>query len=247
MCYDDDAAPPAPPVGEQPYTATDLTLSAADGATFGAFDARPERPRAARIVLLPDVGGLSDFYRKLAGHLAGTGHRTVVIDWFGRTAGPDRRGEDSDNDPHMDALTREHQLADVLAGLDHLGDGDARILLGFCICGGTALYAAAQGLPADGAVAFYPWTGGWAEVAELPDDFVAGVRCPLLGLFGGADTALPAENGRRVRGAPGRPARNRRLRRSAARLLRARLPGSAGLRGGGGRLVAPPARVPRRG
>jgi carboxymethylenebutenolidase len=174
-----------------PYAATDLVLRSSDGAVFAAFEAVPQAPAPSRILLLPDIGGLSDFYRKLGGHLAGLGCRTLIIDWFGRTAGPAPRTSGLDHDEWQYALTRDEMLADVQAGLDHL-EGDGRLVtMGFCIGGGTALHAAAQGLAIDGVVAFYPWTGGWSGMPALQNDFVAAIECPVLCLFGAADEAVP--------------------------------------------------------
>jgi carboxymethylenebutenolidase len=191
MCYNHDAVPPSPPVGQLPYAATDLVLRASDGTEFAAFEAVPQSPASSRILLLPDIGGLSDFYRRLGGYLAGVGYRTLVIDWFGRTAGPALRTGGLDHDEWQFALTREELLIDVQTGLDNLVGNGPLVAMGFCIGGGTALHAAAQGLAIDSVVAFYPFTGGWVGVPALPDDFVAAIDCPVLGLFGAADEAVP--------------------------------------------------------
>ncbi|HEY1486090.1 MAG TPA: alpha/beta fold hydrolase, partial [Micromonosporaceae bacterium] len=168
MCHDHDAVPPGPPAGQAPYAATDLVLRSSDGTEFAAFEAVPQAPARSRILLLPDIGGLSDFYRTLGGHLAGIGYRTLIIDWFGRTAGPAPRTSGLDHDEWQYALTRDEMLTDVQAGLDHLGTDGRLVTMGFCIGGGTALHAAAQGSTAiDGVVAFYPWTGGWPGMPAL--------------------------------------------------------------------------------
>jgi carboxymethylenebutenolidase len=191
MCHDHDAVPPSPPAGSSPYTTANKVLRSADGTEFGAYEAGPDVPSPTRILLLPDIGGLSDFYRRLAGHLASVGYRTLVIDWFGRTAGPARRTAGLDHDEWQEALDRDELLADVQAGLDQV-DGPGRVVvMGFCIGGGTALHAAAHRLALDGVVAFYPYTGGWAEVPAFPDDFVAAIECPVLALFGAADRVVP--------------------------------------------------------
>jgi len=40
-------------------------------------------------------------------------------------------------------------------------------------------------------VAICPWPGAFGQSEALPEDFIAGVRVPVLGLFGGADTEVP--------------------------------------------------------
>ena len=182
-----------------PYTATDLVLRSSDGTEFAAFEAVPESPAPSRMLLLPDIGGLSDFYRRLVGHLAGVGYRTLAIDWFGRTAGPARRTAGLDHDEWQFALTREELLIDVQSGIDHFDADGPLVAMGFCIGGGTALHAAAERLAVDGVVAFYPWTGGWEGVPALPDDFVAAIECPVLGLFGAVDRAVPIATAQAIR------------------------------------------------
>lgn len=196
MCYDDGAQPPAPPVTTGPATGHDLQLKSADGATFAAYLARPDSPAPARVVLLPDVNGLHDFYRELALRIAETGHTTLVIDYFGRTHGTGPRDDTFDRKVHLDKLTREQQLLDIRAAVEHLSadDPDAPIYtMGFCMGGGTSLYAGTTDLPLAGVIAFYAWTGGFGTNSALPDDFVTAIRCPVLGLFGDADSAVPTD------------------------------------------------------
>lgn len=174
-------------------------LTSADGSTFGAFHARPANPSGGRIVLLPDMGGLRADYIDLATRFAETGCEVLAIDYYGRTAGQGPHGEDFDHEPHAAAGRRENVLADIAAGiayLDTVGSGPT-YTLGFCVGGAHSLLAGTAGndvLGVDlaGVIAFCPWTGAYGEAAALPDDFVLGLRCPVLGLFGEADEAVPA-------------------------------------------------------
>jgi len=43
-----------------------------------------------------------------------------------------------------------------------------------------------------GVIAFCPWTGAYGHAEELPEEFIVGLRCPMLGLFGAEDRAVPA-------------------------------------------------------
>ena len=175
-----------------------LTLTAADGAEFGAFHARAETPSGGRIVLLPDMGGLRGDYIDLARHFTGTGCDVVAIDYYGRTAGVGPHAADFDHEPHMAEARREDVLTDIAAAisyLDTLGSGPT-YTLGFCVGGAHALYSgtvAPDVLGADlaGVVAFCPWAGAYGRAEALPDDFIAGLRVPMLGLFGGSDAAVP--------------------------------------------------------
>jgi carboxymethylenebutenolidase len=83
-------------------------------------------------------------------------------------------------------------LLDVRAGLAHLFTvtGATPFLLGFCLGGATVLLAGTTDIDVAGVVAFYPWTGALGTEPALPDDFVTGIRRPVLGLFGAADEVV---------------------------------------------------------
>lgn len=190
MCYDEsDLVPPAPG-DESPVRGTAFELSTPDGERTPAFLASPDRPAGPSIVLLPDAGGLDPFYRELARRFAGLGHRTLAIDYYGRTAESAARDGEFDYRPHQEQLLRATMLLDVGAAVAFLGD--TPFVLGFCLGGATALLAGTTDIDVAGIVSFYPWTGDLGREPALPDDFVAGVRRPVLGLFGGADTVVPA-------------------------------------------------------
>ena len=182
MCYEDSPAVPA----FEP-----LTVTSGDGSTFSAYIARPEAPSGARLVLLPDVGGLRPLVADLADRFAETGAAVIAIDYFGRTAGTGARGEDFDNDPHLAEMHRSNVVADVRAALDFVGGDGPSYVAGFCFGGAAALHAATQDLGLAGAIAFCPWHGAIGHDPALPDDFVAGVRCPVLGFFGAEDRPVP--------------------------------------------------------
>lgn len=193
MCYDENDLVPLAPGVEVPVSGAELDLSTSDSNRFPAYLAMPERPSGPPIVLLPDAGGLDPFYRELARRFAGLGHPTLAIDYYGRTAESRARDGEFEYLPHQQQLLRETMLLDVRAGVDHLStvtDG-APFVLGFCLGGATALLAGTTDMNLAGIVAFYPWTGDLGREPALPDDFVAGVRRPVLGLFGDADEVIP--------------------------------------------------------
>ncbi|GIG62220.1 carboxymethylenebutenolidase [Longispora fulva] len=186
MCLDGDA-----PTSSAPDPLIDLT--SADGSRFGAYLAGAEEPTGARLVLLPDVGGMRAPFRNLARRFARTGADVLVIDYYGRTLGPGARGEEYD--PAInDSFDRELVLADLAAAVAHLraaGDGPV-YAAGFCIGGANALYAGTADLGLAGVIGICPYVGAMGASAALPDDFGSGIRVPVLGLFGGADTEVPA-------------------------------------------------------
>ena len=68
------------------------------------------------------------------------------------------------------------------------------VLVGFCFGGTQAYLAAASGEPAvDGVIAFYGSLDGARVGVPSPRDHAEEMRGPLLGLFGGADQAIPLD------------------------------------------------------
>src|ERR671915_824191 len=137
MCFDHDSSPPIPVIAGAAVSHRDLELEAADGNRFAAFLAEPEEPAGSGVVILPDVRGLYRFYEELALRFAERGIAAIAIDYFGRTAGIGKRGDDFDYMPHVDETTPDGIQADVGAAVDYLRSQDARTVftLGFCFGG----------------------------------------------------------------------------------------------------------------
>ncbi|WP_027345687.1 dienelactone hydrolase family protein [Hamadaea tsunoensis] len=188
MCLDDDAT-----AAHTPDTDPTITLTSADGSQFGAYLARAEAPTGARVVLLPDVGGMRSPFRELARRFARTGADVLVIDYYGRTLGPAARGEEYD--PAIrETFDRELMVADVTAAIAYLrGLGDGPVYAaGFCIGGANALHAGTAGLGLAGVIGICPYIGEAGVSAALPEDFSAAIEVPVLGIFGGADKEVPS-------------------------------------------------------
>src|SRR6476659_4079528 len=113
MCFDLDSAPPIPPISGAAVSHNDLLLEASDGNRFAAFLATPEKPAGVGVVILPDVRGLYHFYEELALRFAERGYPALAFDYFGRTAGVEKRGEDFVYRPHVEAVSQEQIQADV--------------------------------------------------------------------------------------------------------------------------------------
>jgi carboxymethylenebutenolidase len=170
-------------------------LTAEDGNRFAAYLATPEHPSGVRAVLLPDAGGLRPFSTEMALRFAETGLTTLAIDYYGRTAGCEPRDDDYDTGPDRGQLRRQDVLADLATAVRYLREQAAGpvLAIGFCLGGGMALYAGTAGLDLAGVIAFYAWTGETGQDPALSHDFAAFIRCPVLGLFGDADHAVPAD------------------------------------------------------
>jgi carboxymethylenebutenolidase len=201
MCFGTTARPPLPPIagGAGIAGSERLVLEASDGNRFNAFSARAADPDAPGIMILPDVRGLHPFYDDLATRFAEAGVHATAMDYFGRTAGLDERDADFDHWAHVKQITVDGLGADTAATIAHIrsaaGGGAERVYsVGFCMGGRISFNQAWRDHGLAGVIGFYGGPQG-----RGPDDDTAPVRlapayrCPVLGLFGGADEGIPRE------------------------------------------------------
>jgi carboxymethylenebutenolidase len=197
LCYDDNARPPLPPGAAGRAKGTDVVLTADDGNRFAAYLATPDAPPRALMLILPDIRGLHQFYKELAMRFAEIGVTAIAMDYFGRTAGLTARDDSFEFWPHVSQLTMPGVFADVGASLAHMRDqsgSGATFTVGFCL-GGTMSFRCAtqEGFDLAGVIGFYAGLsrdiGGYGTMLERAKD----MRVPALGLFGGDDPGIPAD------------------------------------------------------
>jgi carboxymethylenebutenolidase len=193
MCHDDDSAPPIPRIAGAAVSHDDLALEAADGNRFAAFTATPELPSRTGVVVLPDVRGLHRFYEELALRFAERGIQAIAIDYFGRTAGVGKRGDDFDYMEHVRQGTREGMRADIAAAVAHLRATrvESVFTVGFCLGGRFSWLAAADGHGLAGAIGFYGRPGLTSDGLPGAQQRATELEAPILALMGGADQGLP--------------------------------------------------------
>ncbi len=203
MCFDHDSRPPVPPIAGGAIDGAIVEITARDGNRFAAFRARPSSVGRAAVVILPDVRGLHPYYEELALRFAERGTDALAIDWFGRTAGAARRGEDFEHMPHIAQTTWAGISADIEAAVTAVrgdpGSDDeqpqAVFTLGFCMGGRMSFLAATLGLDLAGVIGLYGTLAGpWRNDAPAPLDLAGSFASPVLGLFGGADQGITAEH-----------------------------------------------------
>jgi carboxymethylenebutenolidase len=193
MCFELDSLPPVPRIAGAAVSHDDLELEAADGNRFAAFEATPDEPNGIGVVILPDVRGLYSFYEELALRFAERGVDALAIDYFGRTAGSAKRGDDFDYSPHVAETTQEGIQADVRAAVEHLRPRTREIFtVGFCFGGRNSWLAAASGHGLAGAVGLY---GNPAERDGVagPAQRAAELAGPILALQAGDDQNITPE------------------------------------------------------
>jgi len=202
VCFAFDARPPDLPADlvHAPMAggagAEVLELTSADGTAFSAALAESAEGSGPGVIILPDVRGLYRFYMELAERFAEAGHHAIAIDYFGRTAGTGERGEDFDYMPQVEQTRVAQIQADAdsaRAALAERTGATSFVTVGFCFGGSQSFLAGTSlELMLDGVVGFYGrLAGGRAGIPPVLE-VVDQIRCPVLGLFGGADEAIPA-------------------------------------------------------
>ena len=195
MCFDLDSAPPIPPLSGAAVSHDDLVLEAPDGNRFAAFVATPEEPARAGVVILPDVRGLYRFYEELALRFAERGYAAIAFDYFGRTAGAEKRDADFEYMPHVQQTSPDGVQVDIGACVEHLRDAGcaAVFTVGFCFGGRNSWLAAASGHSLAGAIGFYGRPGPGNDGTPGPIQRAGEFAAPILALQGGDDPGIPNE------------------------------------------------------
>ena len=189
MCFELDSLPPIPVIAGAAVSHGELTLEAADGNRFAALAAFPEEPAQNGVVILPDVRGLYRFYEELALRFAERGIAAVAFDYFGRTAGVAKRGDDFEYMEHVSQTTPEGVQADVAAAVAFLRARGSRSIftVGFCFGGRHSWLSAAGGHGLAGAVGFYGRPGPGNDGSPGPIQRAPEFAAPILALQAGAD------------------------------------------------------------
>jgi len=197
VCFDHDSAPPIPPISGAAVSHDDLVLEARDGNRFAAFAALPDDGASTGVVILPDVRGLYRFYEELALRFAERGYAAIAFDYFGRTAGVEKRGEDFEYMPHVQAVKPEEIQADVAAAAEWLrmrAGVDSVFTVGFCMGGRHSWLAAAGGHGLAGAVGFYGRPGPAQDGSGGPTQRASEMDAPILALQAGDDQNITPED-----------------------------------------------------
>jgi carboxymethylenebutenolidase len=193
MCYDGDSNPPIDPIDGGVASHEDLTLASVDGNRFAAFAAISAHGKGPGVVILPDVRGLHHFYEELALRFAEHGYDAVAIDYFGRTAGVGKRGDDFAYTEHVPRTTLKGVTADTAGAVAYLRRTEpdrAVFTLGFCFGGSNSWHQAAGGHGLAGAIGFY---GNPERPPVGPIERVTDFDCPILALMAGDDPGIPEE------------------------------------------------------
>lgn len=169
----------------------EIGFRASDGVTVPAFVAEPQgAPSAPRIVVAPEIFGLSPWIRSVAQRLAREGFRAVAPEIFVRDAQP----LGADMGSWMSRIGRlgvPQAVADLRSALEQLQGGKGAVI-GFCLGGALSLLTAAEG----GVSACVDCYGRprWGKSDALhPVNAIDAARricCPVLAVYGRRDEGI---------------------------------------------------------
>jgi carboxymethylenebutenolidase len=164
------------------------------------FLAEPGERPAPGVVVIPDVWGLSDHTRDIAGRLAREGFAALALDVYRKTGRPELADPAAAmewirelSDPlvletvqeGIDALARHPAVAGRKVGLIGFCMGGQYAWLAACACRGLAAVA-----PFYGMLRYEPGLDP-KKKPHAPLDAVASLTCPALGLYGREDAIIP--------------------------------------------------------
>jgi carboxymethylenebutenolidase len=150
------------------------------------------------IVLIPDVHGLSPFYREMAGRFATEGFAVLAVDLYVREGAP-KLADAAEAMRFIAELPDSRVLGDLEAAARFLSSsqrvaGKPVGITGFCMGGQYSLLAACTVRELRACTSFY----GMVRYPERnekkprsPLDAAADLVCPYLGIFGAEDGLIP--------------------------------------------------------
>ena len=178
----------------------DTVTIAADGGTFTAFHALPDRPEAGAVVLIQEIFGVNDSMKDTARDVAAQGFHVLVPDLFWRLRPGVNLTDKTDAEwqEAMSLMKRFNQNAGVrdlqatLAAARTLPGANGRAgTMGYCLGGRLAVMMATES-DADVNVSYYG-----VGLDDLVPRLTA-VTAPLLLHIADKDAFFPAEGRRKV-------------------------------------------------
>lgn len=174
------------------------------GHLIPAYHARPEgKGRFPVVVAISGFTGNSEHHKDVVRRLAHAGYYAIAPELFSREGGMEGKSF-QDMGRIAGGITRAQYLGDVNAGATYAraqtwARADRLGVTGFCGGGALTLHFTAE---AGDVTAAAPWYGQVKRT--YPDkpgvdafSLVDRIKCPVLGLYGDADTGIPSEDVKR--------------------------------------------------
>jgi carboxymethylenebutenolidase len=184
--------------GDADVVADDITIDVRD-ARLPAYCAKPKRSgQVPVIVVIEGIFGIQPFIKDVCRRLAGLGYLAVAPELYSRLADLSKM---TDPATIMRTIILRAPdtvlLSDLGATIDwamaHSGDKTKVGTIGFGRGGRDAWLFAEHDRRLRAAVAFYGPVSGPTNAVQphTPIHYAKSLRCPLLGIYGGADTNIP--------------------------------------------------------
>ena len=174
-----------------------ITLAAADGHKFSAYEAGPAGKARGGLVVLPEIFGINAHMRNVADGYAADGYHVLAPCLFDRVERDYERGYGpADIDAGravMQTLKPPQMLADITATVTKLAPEGNVGLVGYCL-GGSLAWAAASAV--GGLAATVGYYGGTiaANLDKQP-------KVPVMLHFGDDDAGIPVADVEKIRAA----------------------------------------------
>lgn len=197
-------------------TAGDVSIKAADG-PVSAYRAMPENgSKLPTVLVVQEIFGVHEHIKDVARRFAKLGYLAVAPDLYARQGDVSRMASIDDIRPVVAKVPDSQVMADLDVAASWAagngGDAGKLAITGFCWGGRIVWLYAAHNPNLKAGVAWY------GKVADPPSalqpmtaiDIAAHLKAPVLGLYGGADAAIPNEGVERMRAAleaAGKPSR----------------------------------------
>lgn len=189
--------------GKSPELISSMVQFQSNGDTISAFLCRPKEdvPYPA-ILLIHEIFGLNNHMKDVASRLAQLGYAVLVVDLWSREGYSNKDMDLQAMRKIVEGIPDQRILQDLKAGIKNLKgwnfvNKDRIGVIGFCMGGLYTILLAGQNKDLKAAVAFYGRIV-YKETSEKkpisPIEVVKGISCPLLGLYGEADTAIPLQD-----------------------------------------------------
>jgi carboxymethylenebutenolidase len=179
-----------------------ITLTAKDGYQLAAYEVLPDGPARGSLVLIQEIFGVNHHIRAVCDRFAAEGYRVVSPALFDRVERDVDLGYSDDDRIKGRALLAKlgwpEMLMDTEAAMQAAAGGGRLGVVGYCLGGSLAWFAATRLAGASAAVCYYG--------AQIPSFAEEQPKCPVLMHFGEQDQGIPiagVENVReQQRGAP---------------------------------------------
>jgi carboxymethylenebutenolidase len=174
-----------------------ITLTTADGHSLSAYEAKPAGKPRGGLVVVQEIFGVNEHIRWVADGYAADGYHVIAPALFDRhERGYDRGYSPEDREAGlamMKKLGAPAMLADIAAAIAKLAPEGKVGLVGYCLGGSLAFFAAAE---VGGLAATVGYYGGMiaANLDKKP-------KVPVLLHFGDRDAGIPMEAVDKVRAA----------------------------------------------